>query len=55
MLAEKERQALTLYYFEERTMKEIGRILHVQESRISQIITAAQSRLRVQLQESLLG
>jgi RNA polymerase sigma factor FliA len=48
-LAERERQALTLYYFEERTMREIGRILDVQESRISQIISAALVRLRQRL------
>jgi RNA polymerase sigma factor for flagellar operon FliA len=45
-LAEKEQRALTLYYFEECTMKEVGRVLNVQESRISQIITAALDRLR---------
>ncbi|HYL62894.1 MAG TPA: FliA/WhiG family RNA polymerase sigma factor [Candidatus Methylomirabilis sp.] len=50
-LAEKERQALTLYYFEERTMREIGTVLSVQESRVSQIIGAALNRLRVRLQE----
>ncbi|HLZ52492.1 MAG TPA: FliA/WhiG family RNA polymerase sigma factor [Candidatus Acidoferrum sp.] len=53
MLTKKERQALTLYYFEERTMKEIGRVLNLQESRISQIISAAQSHLRVHLEKSL--
>ena len=53
MLSEKERQALILYYFEERTMKEIGRVLGVHESRISQIITTAESRLRLHLEKSL--
>ena len=45
-LGQKARQALTLYYFEERTMKEVGRVLHVQESRVSQIISTALDRLR---------
>lgn len=45
-LREKEQRALALYYFEERTMKEIGRVLKVQESRVSQIITVALCRLR---------
>lgn len=51
-LAKRERQALTLYYFEDRTMKEIGRILNVKESRISQIISAALNCLRVRLQKN---
>ncbi|HKV24332.1 MAG TPA: FliA/WhiG family RNA polymerase sigma factor [Candidatus Acidoferrum sp.] len=50
MLREKEQKALTLYYFEELTMKEIGRVLKVQESRISQIIAAALCRLRALMQ-----
>ena len=33
-LHEKERRALTLYYFEERTMKEVGKVLEVFESRV---------------------
>lgn len=51
MLTERERQAVVFYYFEERTMKEIGRLLDVQESRISQIINKALNRLRTRLQE----
>ena len=45
-LPEKERMVLTLYYYEELTMKEIGLTLGVVESRVSQIHTAAVSRLR---------
>jgi RNA polymerase sigma factor for flagellar operon FliA len=37
---------LTLYYYEELTMKEIGLTLGVVESRVSQIHTAAVGRLR---------
>jgi RNA polymerase sigma factor for flagellar operon FliA len=45
-LPEKERMVLTLYYYEELTMKEIGLTLGVVESRVSQIHTAAVARLR---------
>lgn len=48
-LPEKERLVLTLYYFEELTMKEIGLTLGVVESRVSQIHSAAVARLRVAL------
>lgn len=45
-LPEKERLVLTLYYFEELTMKEVGMTLGVVESRVSQIHTSAVLRLR---------
>jgi len=45
-LPEKERLVLTLYYFEELTMKEIGVTLGVVESRVSQIHSSAVLRLR---------
>jgi RNA polymerase sigma factor for flagellar operon FliA len=45
-LPEKERMVLTLYYYEELTMKEIGLTLGVVESRISQIHSSALGRLR---------
>jgi RNA polymerase sigma factor FliA len=45
-LPEKERMVLTLYYYEELTMKEIGLTLGVVESRISQIHSSAVLRLR---------
>jgi RNA polymerase sigma factor for flagellar operon FliA len=40
---------LTLYYYEELTMKEIGLTLGVVESRISQIHSSAVLRLRTAL------
>jgi RNA polymerase sigma factor for flagellar operon FliA len=40
---------LTLYYYEELTMKEIGLTLGVVESRVSQIHSSAVVRLRVAL------
>jgi len=48
-LPEKERMVLTLYYYEELTMKEIGLTLGVVESRVSQIHSSAVVRLRVAL------
>jgi RNA polymerase sigma factor for flagellar operon FliA len=48
-LPEKERMVLTLYYYEELTMKEIGFTLGVVESRVSQIHSAAVLRLRSRL------
>jgi RNA polymerase sigma factor FliA len=52
-LGEKERHVLGLYYLEELTMKEVGVILEIGESRVSQIHTAAILRLRGRLREKL--
>ncbi len=51
-LPEKERLVLTLYYYEEMTMKEIGLTLNVVESRISQIHSSAVLHLRAKLAQS---
>ena len=48
-LSERERLVITLYYFEKLTSKEIGRILGVSDSRISQLHTKAVTRLRGKL------
>ena len=48
-LPERERMVLTLYYYEELTMKEVGLTLGVVESRISQIHSSAVVRLRAAL------
>jgi RNA polymerase sigma factor FliA len=48
-LSEIERETLVLYYFEERTMKEVGRILDIHESSVSRIIGVALDRLRARL------
>jgi RNA polymerase sigma factor for flagellar operon FliA len=45
-LPEKERLVLTLYYYEELTMKEVGEVLSVGESRVSQIHSMALLHLR---------
>jgi RNA polymerase sigma factor for flagellar operon FliA len=49
-LPERERQVLTLYHFEELTMKEVGALLGIGESRVSQVHTEALLRLRSRLQ-----
>src|SRR5437867_4078086 len=48
-LPEKERLVLSLYYYEEFTMKEIVTLLGVNESRVSQLHTKATLRLRTRL------
>jgi RNA polymerase sigma factor for flagellar operon FliA len=52
-LGEKERQVMILYYLEELTMKEVGVVLGVGESRVSQIHSVALVRLRSRLEEIL--
>ncbi len=49
----KERLVLTLYYHEELTMKEVGRVLGVNESRVSQIHGKAVEKLRRRLRRDL--
>lgn len=46
LVNEKDRLVLSLYYYEKLTLKEIGRILDVSESRVSQIHSRALMRLR---------
>lgn len=48
-LPEKEKSIITLYYFEELTYKEIGSILSISESRVSQLHTKAIIRLKKNL------
>jgi len=48
-LTEQERLVIALYYYEELTLKEIGMVIEVTESRISQIHTAAVLKLRSKL------
>ena len=45
-LCEKDRLVLSLYYFEQLNLRQIGEVLHVTESRISQIHNRALKRLR---------
>jgi RNA polymerase sigma factor for flagellar operon FliA len=48
-LPDKEKKVLILYYYEDLTLKEIGEVLQVTESRISQLHTKAIMRLRSKL------
>jgi RNA polymerase sigma factor for flagellar operon FliA len=48
-LPEKEKKVLVLYYYEDLTLKEIGQVLDVTESRVSQLHTKAILRLRAKL------
>jgi len=50
-LPERERLVMTLYYYEELTMREIGLALGVVESRVSQIHASAVLHLRTALKE----
>lgn len=50
-LPEKERTVIALYYYEGLTLKEIGKVLDLTESRISQLHTRAIARLRGRLEK----
>jgi RNA polymerase sigma factor for flagellar operon FliA len=50
-LPETERHVVVLYFHEQLYLKEIGQILGVTESRVSQILTRATERLRLKLRE----
>ncbi len=52
-LPERERNVIALYYKEELTMKEIGSVLDVTESRVSQLRTQAIVRLRNQIRKRI--
>ncbi len=50
-LADRERVVMTLYYYEEMTMREIGQALGVVESRVSQVHASAVVHLRAALKD----
>jgi RNA polymerase sigma factor FliA len=50
-LPEKERIVITLYYYEELNLKEIGEVLSLTESRISQLHSQAVLRLRTKMKK----
>jgi RNA polymerase sigma factor for flagellar operon FliA len=52
-LPEKERLVLSLYYYEGLTMKEVGAVLGITESRVSQLHSKAVLRLRGRLKSKL--
>src|SRR5580765_4017201 len=49
LLPEREKLVVTLYYYEELTLREIGEVLSVTESRVSQLHTKAILRLKAHL------
>jgi RNA polymerase sigma factor for flagellar operon FliA len=51
-LPEREKLVITLYYYEELTLREIGEVLGVTESRVSQLHTKAILRLKARLSGS---
>lgn len=53
-LSKKEQTVLMLYYFDEYMLKEIGKVLGVSESRVSQIHTQALIKLRGRLENRLM-
>lgn len=50
-LPERERMVVSLYYESELNLREIGKIIGVSESRISQLLTQALARLRARMRE----
>ncbi len=54
-LPDKEKKVLVLYYYEDLTLKEIGKVLEVTESRVSQLHTKAIARLRARLMNARKG
>jgi RNA polymerase sigma factor for flagellar operon FliA len=54
-LPEKERLVLSLYYYEGLTMKEVGRVLEITESRVSQLHSKAVLRMRGRVHAALSG
>jgi len=48
-LPEREKLVVTLYYYEELTLREIGEVLGVTESRVSQLHTKAILRLKAHI------
>ena len=54
-LPDRERLVMTLYYYEEMTMREIGLALGVVESRVSQMHASAVAHLRVALKDMTSG
>ena len=49
LLTEKEQKVITLYYYEDLTLKEISNVLEVSESRISQLHTRALQKMKTKM------
>lgn len=50
-LSEKEKMVVTLYYYEDINMKEIGEVMGITESRVSQLHTSAVKKMKKRLKE----
>lgn len=50
-LSEKEKQVVSLYYYEELTMKEVAEVMGITESRVSQIHTSGMQKLKRRLKD----
>lgn len=53
MLPEKEKLVISLYYYEELNLKEIGSVLNVSESRVSQLHSSALMKMRNYMKNAL--
>jgi len=51
-LPEQQRRVLALYYYEELNLRQVGEVLQVSESRVSQIRSQALRRLREEISRS---
>ncbi|MBE9503910.1 MAG: hypothetical protein IME96_07025 [Proteobacteria bacterium] len=49
--SEQERLVVSLYYYEELTLKDVGAVLEVTESRVCQVHTKAVLKLKTKLKE----
>ncbi|MCR4989362.1 MAG: FliA/WhiG family RNA polymerase sigma factor [Lachnospiraceae bacterium] len=49
LLTEKEQMVITLYYYEDMTLKEIANVLEVSESRVSQLHTKALNKMKTKM------
>ncbi|MDP6776760.1 MAG: sigma-70 family RNA polymerase sigma factor, partial [Candidatus Latescibacteria bacterium] len=54
LLSDQERLVIALYYYEELTLKEIGQVMELSESRVSQIHTKSVLSLRAKLRMRLM-
>jgi RNA polymerase sigma factor for flagellar operon FliA len=52
-LPEREKLIMSLYYEQELNLREIGAVLEVSESRVSQLLSQAHARLRVKLRDHI--
>ena len=50
-LSEKERLVVSLYYYEELTMKEVAQVMDLTESRVSQLHTSAMQKMKRRLKD----